>query len=56
MQIDREMLISCIRSEIVDVNDAYDQDPNYRDGVLEGLRLALVLINQQLSTAEKIRL
>lgn len=56
MQIDREMLISCLKSEIGDVNDAYEQDPRYRDGVLEGLRLALVIINEQLATAEKIRL
>ena len=56
MQIDREMLISCLKSEIDDINDAYEQDSKYRDGVLEGLRLALVLINKQLAAAEKIRL
>jgi len=56
MQIDREMLISCLKSEIDDINDAYEQDSKYRDGVLEGLRLALVLINKQLEAAEKIRL
>jgi hypothetical protein len=56
MQIDKKLLISSIKSEVGDINDAYEQDPKYRDGVLEGLRLAVVLINEQLATAEKIRL
>ena len=56
MQINKELLITSIRSEIGDVKDAYEQDTIYRDGVLEGLRLAVVLINEQLTTAEKIRL
>ena len=56
MQIDKKLLISSIKSEIGDINDAYKQDLKYRNGVLEGLRLAVVLINEQLATAEKIRL
>ena len=56
MQIDRGQFVGDLKTEIADVNDAYDQDTRYRDGVLEGIRLALVLINEQLATAEKIRL
>ena len=56
MKVDKELLIIGIKSEVGDINDAYEQDPKYRDGVLEGLRLAVVLINEQLATAEKIRL
>lgn len=56
MEIDKELLISSIKSEIDDINDAYDQDQKYRDGVLEGLRLMMVIINEQLATAEKIKL
>jgi hypothetical protein len=56
MQIDRDQFVGDLETEIGDVNDAYEQDPRYPDGVLEGIRLVLVLVNEQLATAEKIRL